>query len=106
MNYKPDRWLVVKIQKSEETIYKLFGSWGGGYTYGESWRMNSGITSITEDERYYYFHGNSGSCYQCNKEMYGSTSYGWSIIKQMEERVKDITLTVMEEQTNWKEIIK
>lgn len=30
--------------------------------------MNSGITSVEEDEEYYYFKGESGSVYKCWKD--------------------------------------
>lgn len=68
--YNPENWEIVKINGTDPH-YRVFGSWRGGYTTGDSWRMNSGIMSVTEDEDYYYFKGHSGSVYQCYKEAYG-----------------------------------
>ena len=67
MSNSPDNWVILKIN-SEVPFYKLLAGWSGGYTTGDSWRMNSGIVSVAEDEEYYYFKGNSGSSYACHKE--------------------------------------
>jgi hypothetical protein len=83
--YNPDKWLIVKIN-SDTPHYRVFGSWGGGYTHGDSWRMNSGIKKVTIDGDYYLFEGSSGSVYKCHKQMYGSTGYGWSVISNMKEQ--------------------
>ena len=66
----PENWVVLKIN-GPEPYFRVFGGWRGGYTSGDSWRMNSGIVGIEEDEDYYYFEGHSGSCYQCHKNGYG-----------------------------------
>lgn len=67
----PENWVVLKISGPEETYFKVFAGWRGGYTSGDRWKMNSGIVSIEEDEDYYYFEGQSGSWYKCNKNSYG-----------------------------------
>jgi uncharacterized protein YjiS (DUF1127 family) len=41
-----------------------------GLTRGDSWRVNSGITKVEEDEASYYFSGSSGSRYRCGKRSY------------------------------------
>lgn len=66
--YKPDYWYVIKINDS---LDKVFATWGGTYLTGPSWRLNSGITSVEEDENYFYFHGSSGSIYKCHKDRRG-----------------------------------
>lgn len=69
---KPDNWVMIEFDNSEDpnTIakFKVFAGW-----FHEEWKMNSGVKLIEEDEDYYYFHGYSGSCYQCNKKRYGIT---------------------------------
>lgn len=82
---KPDKWLLVKVKNKE--LYKVFATWSGGYLNGDSWRINSGITVITEDEDHLYFYGESGSCYMCNKNSYGVNPYGGSILAQLENHV-------------------
>jgi hypothetical protein len=91
--YNPDKWLLIKIGGTDPH-YRVFGSWSGGYLDGDSWRMNSGITRVEEDGDYYKFFGSSGSCYRCHKEMYGATTYGWSVATGY---VDDDRLTIMEE---------
>ena len=67
---KPENWVILKIE-GNETYYRVFGGWRGGYLDGDRWQLNSGIVGIEEDEDYYYFEGHSGSCYQCHKNSYG-----------------------------------
>lgn len=87
--YCPDRWLIVRFKKDNQTIYKVLGGWSGGYLDGDSWRLNSGIKNIEEDGDYYLFKGFSGSVYKCHKKSYGANSVMSFIFKQEEEN-KDI----------------
>ena len=80
-HYAPDKWLLIKI-RGTDPHYRVFGSWSGGYLDGDSWRLNSGITSVEEVGDYYYFHGNTGSVYKCHKEAYGATVYGYSVAQR------------------------
>lgn len=68
----PEKWVVLKIPNGH---YKVFASWCGDYLNGDSWKINSGIKEIDEDENYYYFIGFSGSCYKCDKKKYGVATY-------------------------------
>jgi len=79
-HYTPDSWQLVKINGTDPH-YRIFGSWSGGYLYGDSWKLNSGVTDVTEDDKYFYFYGYSGSVYQCHKNGYGIRSpYNTSVI--------------------------
>ena len=66
--HTPAEWCLVRIN---DDLVKVFGSWRGGYTSGDSWRMNSGIKSVEEKENHYRFIGYSGSVYVCWKKNYG-----------------------------------
>jgi len=84
----PEKWVILKISSevdSEiEENYKIFGTWAGGYLGSDSWKINSGIKRIEEDENSYYFYGYSGSCYKCSKSGYGIiTSYGYGILENI-----------------------
>lgn len=48
----PDRWLLIWIDDGAGPPFvKVFGTWAGGYTTGDSWRLNSGIDNVvTLDE--------------------------------------------------------
>ena len=65
--YNPDGWIILKIDQEQGSMYRVFGSWSGGFFTGDSWRMNSGITSIKEEDDYYKLYGYSGSVYNCYK---------------------------------------
>ena len=92
----PDKWVVLKIQQTgTAALYKIFGSWAGGYLGGDRWKMNSGIVSVEEDDEYYYFIGYSGSCYKCHKKSYGvMTSYSQGILDNVIEKASDIAASV------------
>jgi hypothetical protein len=84
--YNPDKWMLVKID-SNKPHYRVFGSWVGGYLGSDSWRMNSGINSMIEEDDHYLFIGSSGSTYACHKDMYGATSYGMSVALEYKEQM-------------------
>ena len=69
--YSPDAWVVVKLSGDavpDGVLYKILAGWKGGYTQGDSWKLNSGITKIEETEHVFNVYGYSGSIYSCYKE--------------------------------------
>lgn len=102
MTYIPDNWVVIKL-KGDDPHYKILAGWSGGYTTGNSWRMNSGITRVDEVENSYLFYGASGSCYDCHKEAYGlamNNAYVWAKLQQLHGD----KIEMMDEDTNWTQI--
>lgn len=98
MIYQPDKWVVLKISTCATTVHKVFGMWYGGYMGSDSWRMNSGITSVqVKEDKLVEFYGSSGSVYSCDMRSYGCTMYGTGVlsilIKDAEE--KGITVDMM-----------
>ena len=83
--YNPDNWMIIKIT-GDDPHYRVFGTWYGGYTGGDSWRMNSGITSMIEEDDHYLFIGSSGSTYACHKDIYGASSYAMSVARSYQEK--------------------
>ena len=105
--YTPDNWVVLKIKqgKLDSGFYKVLGGWSGGYLYGDSWRMNSGITEFTEDGDYLLFHGYSGSVYRCHKKSYGLRMNNAGAYNQLKENEAfEGQITLMDEDTDWKEV--
>ena len=105
----PDRWVVLKIPQTGTTsLYKVFGSWAGGYLDGDRWKANSGVVSLEEDDDYYYFIGYSGSCYKCHKKGYGvMTSYSQSILDNMIDKADErgVSISVLLDDTNFMELL-
>jgi hypothetical protein len=102
-DYTPDKWMIVKITNSKnESHYRVFACWYGGYLGSDSWKLNSGITKVTEDEKYYYFEGSSGSTYICNKDTYGASSYGYGVLSNMIEKsvAEGILMAVLPDDVN------
>lgn len=85
--YTPDKWMLIKIT-GKDPHYRVFGSWYGGYGGSDSWRMNSGITSMIEEDDRYLFIGSSGSTYVCHKNTYGASSYGMGVARGYEEKLE------------------
>jgi hypothetical protein len=54
--HNPDKWVIIKIT-GKDPHYRVFCSWYGGYGGSDSWRMNSGITKLIEEDDYYLFIG-------------------------------------------------
>jgi len=79
--YTPDTWTVVKVINGEKFYYRILAGWGGGYTYGASWKLSSGIEQIVEEDDRYVISNASGSTYVCRKGAPQHTSYTMSILK-------------------------
>lgn len=65
--YNPDRFVILKIDYESEVLYKVLAGWSGGYTSGDSWKLNSGITKVEDLGEIIRFHGYSGSIYEVYK---------------------------------------
>jgi len=105
--YNPDKWLVVKITGNDlPPVHKVFACWSGGYLDGDSWKLNSGITKVTDKDDFFFFDGYSGSTYACRKGMYGANGYGYGVLADMIDRAAErgITIDILPEETNWMEI--
>ena len=104
-NYFPDNWVVLKIKPSKGSfpIYKVLAGWSGGYTQGDSWRINSGITKVTlEGDNHFKFWGHSGSCYVCHKDSYRLTMANSHVYNQLKDKQTfDGQVQLMAEDTDW-----
>jgi hypothetical protein len=97
--YTPNKWLIVKLN-GKDPHYRVFATWSGGYLDGDSWKLNSGITGITEEGDYYLFAGSSGSIYKCHKRGYGSTGYGHSVIRGIIEQTPELAIEILPDDTD------
>jgi hypothetical protein len=106
MNYNPDAWQILKISTEDEPIYKVFGTWVGGFTAGESWRLNSGITAIRENGKLLEFEGYSGSTYVVpnHEHCYRTTTYSGSVLANIIAKSSH-EIQVLPFDTNWKELL-
>jgi hypothetical protein len=91
----PDRWMLVRV-KGETPHWRIFATWSGGYTQGDSWRLNSGVESVEVKDDYYDFHGFSGSLYRCRKTAYGVNMYGMGVLENLLSK-SDLLEAVWEE---------
>lgn len=85
MIYTPDGYAILKIQTygSDDVVLKVFGSWSGGYLDGDSWRLNSGIIDVKEDESSYLVTGYSGSQYVLSKYVNYIQPYNEAVLQDM-----------------------
>lgn len=88
--YTPHAWILVKIkdlsQPDEKALYKVLCGEYGGYAYGDSWRLNSGVDRVEELDEAFLFHGRSGSCYRCLKSAETLTRLTASMLEQFQEK--------------------
>ena len=88
--YRPDRWVILNItSETDPPIRKVFAGWSGGYLDGDSWKVSSGITNITEYEDRYEIDNYSGSRYICYKTAYGITGYMGAVYSGWVGAIKD-----------------
>lgn len=97
--YEPDNWVVLKFN-TDDPHYRLLVGWSGGYTSGSSWRMNSGIVKVLDDEDFLVFIGDSGSEYACHKDMYGLRMNNAYIFDQIQQKYGD-KVTMLDRSTDW-----
>lgn len=99
--YVPDRWIVLEFNYKGDIIRKVFAGWYGGFANGDSWKLSSGVTDVTEHEDRYEFLNHSGSTYVCYKKAYGTSTYMGSILNRFEKDVEtmagNVTMDVVEE---------
>ena len=108
--YNPNYWQVVKITSPEgKVFYKVYATWTGGYTFGDSWKMNSGITKVTQVDNMLEFHGYSGSIYKCiNAEhLYRTTAYTHGVLESMIKKAELVgaKIEVLPFETNFEELV-
>lgn len=88
--YQPDRWVIIELKNKGETLYKVLAGWSGSYLYGESWKLNSGITEVEDKDDYYLFHGYSSSVYKCYKKSYGFNNMTASVLESLKKQAEDV----------------
>jgi hypothetical protein len=99
MDYTCDNWVVLFFD-GDVPHYKLLVGTSGGYTQGDSWRMNSGIVSVTDAGDYYLFYGYSGSVYRCGKKAYALRMNNYGIYEQLKTKFGD-KISLLPETTKW-----
>lgn len=98
--YTPDCWTVIYLD-GPDPHYRVLAGWSGGYLHGDSWKLNSGIVRVEEENEHLRFYGASGSVYCCHKDRYGirnSTAGTWNKLKQLHSDA----VTLLDETTDWK----
>ncbi len=92
---KCDSWVVLRFKEGDNIFYKVFASWSGGYLSGDSWRLNSGIKSVTMENGNFIFRGESGSVYICKVGAYGfATNYSRGVLQTIINKSEDFGIEV------------
>ena len=97
--YTPDNWIIIKVN-GDDPHYRILAGWSGGYTTGDSWRMNSGITRVEQDKEYFHFYGSSGSVYHCHKEAYELRMNNLHVWRSLQEKYAE-KVELIREQKDW-----
>ncbi len=101
--YYPDKWVVVKIVSPQYgKINKVLASWYGGFAGSNSWKLSSGIVSVTKTESGYDFLNDSGSIYSCHKDTYGMSAHTASVysgfVDQISKSAEGNTIEIVDEE--------
>jgi hypothetical protein len=102
--YIPDSWVVlriVSIKDDNAIFYRLLSGWYGGYTRGDEWRLNSGITKVEDGGLYWIIHGQSGSLYRCHKQLYKLSLLTQSKYTEWQKTLGEENIKIMPEDTDW-----
>lgn len=78
--YIPDKWVIIKLTSHVGTHYRVVGSWYGGYTSGDSWKISSGIEAAHYEDYKYIFPQTSSSIYHCDEDNYGMSFYTQEVL--------------------------
>jgi len=109
MIHQPDYWQVIKIQTPDEgPIFKVFATWVGGYTQGDAWKLNSGITEVRFNEPpYIEFVGYSGSSYIVTNDeaCYRTTAWTGSVLANIINK-SECEVEILPFNTKWSKILK
>lgn len=80
---RPDRWVFVRYDDVDATLYAVLAGWSGGYMYGDSWKRSSPIVKIEEEFGGWVATSASGNQYFLNSWGVGLTSFTASIAHQL-----------------------
>lgn len=103
--YSPDKWIILKIKGTKETVYKVLAGWSGSYLEGQSWRINSGIRKVSKEGDYFLFEGHSGSVYKCHQKSYGTNMISSGILSQILSEPKNKGLVEVLENQDFTKLI-
>jgi hypothetical protein len=78
--YTPDYWVVLKVHLNSDVLhYRILAGWVGGFAEGHSWKISSGIESVSHSDGMFTFPQTSGSIYRCYEHCERLNSYMSSI---------------------------
>lgn len=101
----PDRWLLIWIDDGAGPPFvKVFATWAGGYTTGDSWRLNSGIDNVVSlDEDGWIVRGESGTHYRLHDRSYGIAGRSNHYVLQnlLEKFPNQISILTEDEARSW-----
>jgi len=98
MKYTPDKWVILRIENTEEAFYKILSGWNGGYLDSASWRLSSGILTIQKEKEFAVINNASGSVYHCYYGLEGLTSSSKEKLKKFQQegkKSKEFKVTVV-----------
>jgi len=89
-HYVPDAWVILKIVEADsgKKIFRVLSGFFGGFTQGDSWRCNSGITKIKDEGDRLSIEGFSGSTITAVKTKNGLIGITEEVLKTWKSKYK------------------
>lgn len=89
--YRPERWILVKIESERAVHHRFLAGWYGGFASGDSWKLSSGLLEdeITMDGEVFVCPQSSGSCYIVHPSSIGMSSYMHGVAQSFLKEAQD-----------------
>lgn len=90
-DYSPDCWIIVEISGTSipKTHRRILAGWYGDFLQGDSWKLSSGIESVTERLEHWEVANTSGSIYMLHKNNEGFSRLTQAIFESYKEDSSD-----------------
>ena len=94
--YTPDAWVPVLLESEQYgKVYKVLAGWYGGFAGSDSWKLSSGVESISvsEDGTVLTMPQSSGSTYIASKQTHVSLLMG-TVFESFEKQAEENNFTI------------
>ena len=85
----PDKWEIIKIEANEQTAFRIFSSFYGGYGGSDSWLFSTNIAGIDNCKDYWFITTGSGNTYRLYKDRKGMSGYASNAYQQQCNRATE-----------------
>lgn len=86
----PDKWEIVKVEVQDETVYRIFSSFYGGYGGSDSWLFSTQIVHIEDCKDWWLVTTRSGKNYTLYKNSKGMSGFASNAYQQQYNKAAEL----------------